>query len=367
MESKSLMMYLNGLSDPRKAKGKRHEQEVILIIIILGLMMGRKSMREIARFASQHSEELSKKLPLHRRKVPSLMTLIRTLDKIDQEELCDCFNKWMEQFITTEAIAIDGKSLGSTAKNIGSKEQNFVSMVSFFGQRSELILKMEIMENKKESEIKIVESLLEEFKIEEGILTLDALHTQKKTVLKIEGCGGGYIVPVKKNQMGLYKEIQSKDKEEKPLSKSYWKQRGHGHSVKCKIRVWKAEEKLQKNWGKLTQYIAITRKGYRDKKWFERTTYYITNTDLSAYRLGKTIRGHRKIENTLHWTKDVIMKEDECGIRQNKPAGTLGILRNISFNLLKMTGIKSVKKAMEKALKNLDEIWTKINLPTRFF
>jgi len=52
---------------------------------------------------------------------------------------------------------------------------------------------------------------------------------------------------------------------------------------------------------------------------------------------------------------------------QNKPAGTLGILRNISFNLLKMTGIKSVKKAMEKALKNLDEIWTKINLPTRFF
>jgi len=184
MESKSLMMYLKGLSDPRKAKGKRHEQEVILIIIILGLMMGRKSMREIARFGSQYSEELSKKLPLHRRKSPSLTTLTRTLNKIAQDELCDCFNKWMEQFITTEEIAIDGKSLGSTAKNIGSKEQNFVSMVSFFGQRSELILKMGIMENKKESEIKIVESLLEEFKIEEGILTLDALHTQKKQYQK---------------------------------------------------------------------------------------------------------------------------------------------------------------------------------------
>ena len=128
MESKSLMMYLKGLSDPRKAKGKRHEQEVILIIIILGLMVGRKSMREIARFGSQYSEELSKKLPLHRRKSPSLTTLTRTLNKIAQDELCDCFNKWMEQFITTEEIAIDGKSLGSTAKNIGSKEQNFVSL-----------------------------------------------------------------------------------------------------------------------------------------------------------------------------------------------------------------------------------------------
>jgi predicted transposase YbfD/YdcC len=124
---------------------------------------------------------------------------------------------------------------------------------------------------------------------------------------------------------------------------------------------------MQKKWSGLTQYIAITRKGYRDKKWFEKTTYYITNTDFSAYRLGKTIRGHRKIENTLHWTKDVIMKEDECGIRKNKPAGTLGILRNVAFNLLKLTGIKSVKKAMEKMLKNLDEVWKMINSPARFF
>jgi hypothetical protein len=30
MESKSLMEYLKGLNDPRKEKGKHHEQEVIL-------------------------------------------------------------------------------------------------------------------------------------------------------------------------------------------------------------------------------------------------------------------------------------------------------------------------------------------------
>ena len=44
MERKSLMEYLKGLSDVRKEKGKRHEQEVILVIIIMGLMMGCKSM-----------------------------------------------------------------------------------------------------------------------------------------------------------------------------------------------------------------------------------------------------------------------------------------------------------------------------------
>jgi len=40
MENKSLMGYLKGLSDPRKEKGKRHEQEVILVIIKMGLIMG---------------------------------------------------------------------------------------------------------------------------------------------------------------------------------------------------------------------------------------------------------------------------------------------------------------------------------------
>ena len=111
MESKSLMEYLKGLNDPRKEKGKRHEQEVILVIIIMGLMMGFKSMREISRFASNNSKELFKKMRLHRGKVPSLMTLIRTLDKIDQEELCKSFNEWMSQFVTNEEIAIDGKGV----------------------------------------------------------------------------------------------------------------------------------------------------------------------------------------------------------------------------------------------------------------
>ena len=114
--------------------------------------------------------------------------------------------------------------------------------------------------------------------------------TPKKTVLKIEGCGGSYLIPVKKNQMGLYKEIERKSKEEKPLNISYRKQGGHGRSIQCKIGIWKAEEKMKKKWKGLTQYVAITRTGYRNKKWFEKTTFYITNTDLSSYRLSNIIR-----------------------------------------------------------------------------
>ena len=118
-----------------------------------------------------------------------------------------------------------------------------------------------------------------------------------------------------KKESEIKKEIERKSKEEKPLNINYRKQGGHGRSIQCKIGRWKAEEKMKNKWKGLMQYVAITRTGYRDKKWFEKTTFYITNTNLSSYRLSNIIRGHRKIENALHWTKDVMMKEDECGIR----------------------------------------------------
>jgi hypothetical protein len=40
MKSKSLMEYLKVLSDVRKEKGKRHEQEVILVIILVEPNLG---------------------------------------------------------------------------------------------------------------------------------------------------------------------------------------------------------------------------------------------------------------------------------------------------------------------------------------
>jgi hypothetical protein len=50
---------------------------------------------------------------------------------------------------------------------------------------------MGIMENKKESELKVVERLLDSFEVKEEILTLDALHTQKNNRKRItldKGC-----------------------------------------------------------------------------------------------------------------------------------------------------------------------------------
>jgi predicted transposase YbfD/YdcC len=58
------------------------------------------------------------------------------------------------------------------------------------------------------------------------------------------------------------------------------------------------------------------------------------------------VRSHWHIENRLHYTKDVIMREDkEC--TKNKPAAAnLALFRNFAFNILK-TKDKSIKQATE--------------------
>ena len=108
---------------------------------------------------------------------------------------------------------------------------------------------------------------------------------------------------------------------------------GHGHSVSCRIKVWEAPASMIEPWTGLSKVISVTRKGIRDGKKFSSETFYITSLKTSAYRLSKAIRKHRRIENNLHWVKDVILNEDNCHIAEPEQAATLGVVRNIGFNL----------------------------------
>ncbi|MEY3554685.1 MAG: hypothetical protein RLZZ580_738, partial [Cyanobacteriota bacterium] len=57
--------------------------------------------------------------------------------------------------------------------------------------------------------------------------------------------------------------------------------------------------------------IKVERRGSRGDKTYEETAYYISSLTESAQVFAKIIRGHWKIENQLHWVKDVIFEEDK--------------------------------------------------------
>ncbi len=82
---------------------------------------------------------------------------------------------------TGAAIAGDGKSLRNTVSNHDNQQQSFINIVSPFSQQQGTMVATAIMDNKKESEIGVIQQLISQLKLENHIFPLDALHYQKNS------------------------------------------------------------------------------------------------------------------------------------------------------------------------------------------
>lgn len=351
-----MVVFLKDIADVRQPKGKRHLQLSILVVMLMAMLCGKTSLKAIARFAKTHRATLENYIPLPRGKTPSYSTLQRTSHRLNIEEACEQFNQWMAQYQKPENIAVDGKSITSTVKNPTDSQQKFASLVSFFGQKSQLIYQIGFLESDKRSEINVAQELISKMQITKAIFTMDALHCQKGTVEKIINSGNGYVITVKQNQPNLHKEIKEKTKM-KPLDTYYWNQTGHGHDARCRIKIWEADTQMKNKWKGLQSYISVRRQGIRDGKEFDTTTFYISSEKKSAWSFAQAIRGHRKIENTLHWTKDVVQNEDNCGLAKPQAAINMAVIRDISFNLLVMNGFKSISQGISAMGDNIKTMW----------
>jgi hypothetical protein len=83
--------------------------------------------------------------------------------------------------------------------------------------------------------------------------------------------------------------------------------------------------------------------------------YTISSADLSAKKLAEAARQHGYIENKLHGSLDVALREDACKIHRGYAAENLARERHIALNYLKgETNFKSgIRRKQKKAA--LDE------------
>ena len=72
-----------------------------------------------------------------------------------------------------------------------------------------------------------------------------------------------------------------------------------------------------------------------------------TSEQLAAY-----IRGHRGLENRLHWVRDVIYQEDHSLIRTGNAPRVMATLRNLAISLRRLAGATNIAKALRTAALN---------------
>lgn len=173
---------LEELPDPRRGAGQRHGLVSLMLMIIMGMMSGRYGYRELATFMKSNEAIFSNLFKL-KHGTPSHVTIRTILQTISYAKLNEIFTQWMTEHLEIEKKAwfsADGKAMKSTVEHAHDTWQNFVSLVSVFHQQTGTVLATARMDNGKEGEIPTLQHLLEKLGLTGVVLTMDALHCQKK-------------------------------------------------------------------------------------------------------------------------------------------------------------------------------------------
>lgn len=309
-------------------------------------------IRAIAQFTKRHKNELIAALSIEKNRIPSYSTFQRVITGLNFNELTTAFNNWASQFLQEEPqpwLAIDGKILKGTVTHSQTTYQNWVNLVSVFGVKTGFVLGTESFEGKKMSEIQVVPQLIEQLGLEEAVLTLDALHCQKKTVKQIIDTGNDYVIAVKGNQPSLLRAIKWVCQSEPAINSYHYTEKSHGRKVKRTVKIYPATGEMMTQFKGLQRFISIEREVVRYGQCETTLSYHISSLEASARRFAHGIVGHRGgIENRLHWVLDVVFKEDDSSITKGSGPQNFSVLRKIAINIFAKKGFKSITNAIRK-------------------
>lgn len=127
--------------------------------------------------------------------------------------------------------------------------------------------------------------------------------------------------------------------------------------ITCRIvRLFTDPSDIDFDWVGLQNLICVERIGIRQGKPYHQTNYYISSFSTSAFEFAQAIRSHWRIENCLHWVKDVIFGEDAAPFKNYNAATNWSIIRTIAINVARMCGYDSLTKAERFLAHDIDKM-----------
>lgn len=331
----------SNLKDPRINRKKLYPLVEILLIVLSGSICGAESWRDYVDFGKEKLEFLKEYFPFENG-VPSKNTFARVFEMLDPEAFKECFLGWVKglQSVMNEVIAIDGKTLrGSFDTSSGGTA---IHMVSAFANEARLVLaQQKVMD--KSNEITAIPKLLDMLNLEGQIVTIDAMGCQTAIAEKIIAKGGDYILALKGNQGTLSKDVSLflETEAQKPSSKHIQDRceavdAGHGRieTRRCFVSGHIDWLEQKDKWAGLQSIVMIEEtREMKAKTTFERR-FFISSLPAKAEKISKGVRSHWGVENSLHWTLDLVFNEDASRVRKDHAPENLALVRHITLNML---------------------------------
>lgn len=167
------------------------------------------------------------------------------------------------------------------------------------------------------------------------------------------------MIQLKRNQKTLFKEAERIILEESPLDTYMEHEKNHGRHSTWHVSIYNAlQSSKTKEWKNLARLIHVHKVTLKKEKEIHSDRFYISDKKgVSAQCFHQGIRGHWKIENSLHWVKDVIHNEDGNAIKSKCGPVNSAVLSSIAINIHRTKGDYSISDSQIKFRAKVPELF----------
>lgn len=347
---KPMREYIENIEDPRRGNATFHPLETIIGIVLLSALAGIDDFVGMEDFAEAHQDALKGVLDLSRG-IPSHDTIGRVLSNIDPKSFSDSFQMFVSDLVgkVQGVVALDGK----TIRRSGASPAHLVSAWSAENRLS--LAQVKVAD--KSNEITAIPEVLRLLDIENTVITIDAMGCQRDIAAQIVQQKADYVLAIKGNQKTLFEDIKEyfSDDALRPKDPTIQWDKGHG---RIESRTCYATDDLdwlqdRHHWPHLKSIAMIV--SMREEKGQLRameTRFFLSSLPADPKTIAAAVRQHWGIENTLHWSLDVVFNEDNACVHKNNAPENLALIRKWALNILHQKRPKnmSIKRTMRKAL-----------------
>jgi predicted transposase YbfD/YdcC len=347
-----LLERLAMLPDPRDRRGRRHTLASVLAVSAAAVAAGARSVTAIAEWATDAPWPILAALgvrcdPLTRRcQVPGEATIRRVLARIDGDAVDATIGAWLADRLRPpprprRVIAVDGKTLRGSAH-----QGHQVHLLAALDHHNGAVLAQRQVDGAP-GEVPAFQPLLAGLDLAGVVITADALHTQRDHAAFLVDRGADYLLVVKANQPALHAQLAGLPWRQVPVMD---RTRDHRHG-RVEVRTLKVAAVAGLCFPHAAQAIQVTRRvrAPGSRHWRTVTAYAVTSLALgtaSPAQLASWLRGHWRIENQLHWVRDMTFGEDASTARTGSLPRVMASLRNLAVGALRLAGHPNLAAAL---------------------
>ena len=267
-------------------------------------------------------------------------------DVVDTSELDQMVGQHLagkKNFGQQVVLSIDGKFLKGTVAD----DKKGVHLLAAYLPNEGIVLMQMPVENH-ENEIPVAPKLLKCLDLRDKVIIGDAMHTQREISLQIVVSGGDYIWFAKGNQSNMEEDIRlwfGPDAEPIPgmsyppkdFKSATTVDKGHGRIEKRTITL-SSQLKDFFDWPYLEQVFKLERRFIRTKTGEVQEHIVDGFTSLSREaaspkKLLDKVRSYWRIENSLHYRRDVSLLEDRPRMTKGQAGHVMASINNLNLGI----------------------------------